>query len=133
MKKFESSLKNWFGKFKKIKIHSKTFIFIYELIFCRKPGIPEIERSRSNFLHNPFSKHGYFFSIYARIFFKIPDPESRPGFHDFWIYPGLRSLRWRSFLSLWSLNFSYYFSLILLLLQLFFTTYNYNKKVVVTT
>ena len=45
-------------------------------------------------------------------------------------YPG-----WRSFPSLCSLNFSYYFSLILLLLQLFLqlTTNNYNKKVVVTT
>ena len=50
-------------------------------------------------------------------------------------YPGWRSLRWRSFSSLCSLNFSYYFSLILLLLQLFLqlTTNNYNKKVVVTT
>ena len=50
-------------------------------------------------------------------------------------YPGWRSLRWRSFPSLCSLNFSYYFSLILLLLQLFLqlTTNNYNKKVVVTT
>ena len=46
-------------------------------------------------------------------------------------YPGWRSLWWRSFPSLCSLNFSYYFSLILLLLQLFLqlTTNNYNKKV----
>ena len=43
-------------------------------------------------------------------------------------YPGWRSLRWRSFSSLCSLNFSYYFSLILLLLQFF-----YNLQLTTTT